>query len=68
MPKQIKQMKISVARNQGKTHAGSCTAGGGVDGATNAVLNRHQLGIKLLFFVIVFATASWQRDNLFLCD
>jgi len=36
----------------------------GVGGATNAVLNRHQLGIKLLFFVIVFA-ASWQHDNLF---
>lgn len=84
MPKQIKQMKISQPQNQGKIHATPGlkkgpfdlrrgAAGAGAVGATNAVLNRHQLGIKLLFFAIDFGivflssvASSWQRDNLFL--
>lgn len=65
MPKQIKQMKISQRPNQVKTHRQIVLVLVGEEGkirergqqlrvgavsATNAVLNRHQLGIKLLFF------------------
>lgn len=56
MPKQIKQMKISQPQNQGKAHTEGGVENKG-EGATNAVLNRHQLGIKLLFSFFGIAVA-----------
>lgn len=70
------QANENITASKSRQNTRNVSHKGGVDraqeGATNAALNRHQLGIKLLFFAIdfgivclSFVAPSWQHDNLF---